>query len=90
MDNKSTQKQVFAAIETERRFQNLDAKQKKQEDALPVAGEMIVLDQLLADARQAYLKAEIYKDTAALDVIRQIAGVAVRCLEIHGVIERVW
>lgn len=90
MDSKSTQKQVFDSIATERRFQDLEDKKFKREGHEPVASELLAMDAALSEARLAYLKAETYKAEAAIEFVRQIAGIAVRCLEHHGVIDRVW
>lgn len=86
----STQKEVFDVVAGERRFQDLHAKQIKNETINPISGEVLVVEYLLDRVREVYSKADLHQDTAALDLMRQIAAVSVRCMERHGVIERVW
>jgi hypothetical protein len=85
---KATQDEVFAAIKDERRYQNLLPKTRSDGKMLPVAGEILLMEELLAKTRLAYY--DNAGDQQALDRIRKLVGVGVRCLENHGVIPRVW
>ena len=86
---KSTRKAVFEAIEGERRYQDLKPRKKGTDVAvLPVAGEIIAMQQAVYRAMLAY--GSDGDECRALDAMREAVAFGVRCLENHGVIERVW
>lgn len=86
-EKRSTQKQVFDAVSTERRYQDLLPK-ARTEGKDSVADFLLRIAEDADRARAAYLDSD--GDVAARDNVRKIAAHAVHCLEIHGVIERVW
>jgi len=71
---------VFALIEDERQYQdNIGC------PPVSLEGELLLLGDYVDRARRAY--AENFGDeteTAARDVVRKIAAIAVRCIENHG------
>ncbi len=76
---------VFAVIVDERRHQD-----KKwgtiQDHPHEVGSWLTILDQLVEDAKRAYMSQR--GDAGALDEIRQVVGVGVACMEQHGVVHR--
>ena len=88
-ENKSTRKQVFDAIDGERRWQDIKpATGGKSTEVLPAPGELVVMQHLLYQAMLAYAKSG--DSPKVMEVIREVAATAVRCLERHGVTERTW
>jgi len=86
-ENKSTQKSVFDAVVAERRYQDLLPKNRSDGKIRTVEGELLLLEDYIARARKAWV--DNAGDTQALDVVRKVVSIGVRCLEVHGVIERV-
>lgn len=76
---------VFAVIVDERNHQD-----KKwgtiEEHPHEVGSWLTILDQLVEDAKRAYMSQR--GDAGALDEIRKVVGVGVACMEQHGVVHR--
>lgn len=77
--------EVFDAIAKEREFQD-----KKwgaiEEHPHEVGSWILIMEQLLNDARQAYMSER--GDHGALDELRKVVSVGVACMEQHGVVPR--
>lgn len=88
IEKKSTQKQVFDALSTERRYQDLLPKTRTDGEPRTVGDYLLMLEEYVHRARVAWV--DHPGDVEALDVVRKVGGIAVHCMEDHGAIERVW
>lgn len=78
--------EVYAVIDRERDYQN-DLKSDRTDGSDKSVGEyLVMLDTYINLAKTGWTMQAGNK--AALDCIRKIAAVAVRCMEEHGVVER--
>lgn len=82
--NKLSRKEVYKAIDSERNYQDtLSSTRTDRPDGQHSVGEFLVLLKEYTDrALQAWT--DNPGDAAALDVLRKVAGIAVRCMEQHG------
>jgi hypothetical protein len=79
--------EVYRAIDSERDYQDSLIEGGKFEQSVhSVAAEILMMEDYVARARKAFT--DNYGDEAALEVVRKIAGLAVRCMEHHGVKSR--
>ncbi len=78
--------EVIKAIEGERAYQ----RELNQNDAnMSIEAELLLLEEYVLKARQTWTGTfGDAKETATRDAIRKIAGIAVRCMENHGVVMR--
>jgi hypothetical protein len=78
-------KDVYAFIDKERTYQ--DAKWGTiQQHPHEVGSWLLIMDQLLADARQEWTRGP--GDYGALDELRKVVAVGVACMEQHGAVQR--
>jgi len=87
--------EVYAAIDSERDYQdrvwaeNNPANPTHPTDPRPLSiGEDILLIEEYARRARAKWTGELRPEIGALDIIRKIAGIAVRCMETHGAPKR--
>ena len=75
--------EVFAVIESERKYQNAKDPTWNHEGKAPVGVEILLMEEYLLLARKAW---SISKDDGiALDILRKVVGIGVRCFENHKV-----
>ena len=79
----------------ERVYQAIDGERNYQEEHVPLDGrilsvgdEILLLESYLQKARDAWTTDFDNPELTALEMLRKVAGVAVRCLEHHGAPER--
>jgi hypothetical protein len=85
----ATREQVFAAINTERAYQEAQIGNSKRHEGQPpmTPGEYILcMEKCLADARVTWYAPD--GGAACLDHVRKVAALAVSCMELHGAPER--
>jgi hypothetical protein len=82
----SSRKHVFDCITSEREYQDLTAQNWNHKGHPSIAAELLMMEEYLLKARTAYCGTR--DDAETLDVLRKIAGIAVRCLENYGVAPR--
>lgn len=75
-------KMAFAAIEQERRYQDDMWPEAREESAYSVEGFQLIFGRYLRQAVDAWV--DNAGDERALDVVRKLAAIAVRCMEING------
>lgn len=83
---KTSRKEVYAAIDTERKYQDSLWPQDGRPDApnpLTIGEFVLLMDAYLADAKDAWRK-EKKPEMKTLDIVRKVAGIAVNCMEQHG------
>ena len=78
--------EVYNVIDQERAYQEKAWPRDADKVALPVAGELLLMESYLHDARQAYTK--YAGDTQCLDMMRKAVAIGIRCFENHGVPSR--
>ena len=89
-ESKSTRKEVFDAIDNERRHQDIRPKAGgTNAEFMSLAGEIICMQRLLYKAMLAY-SGETDNAAQVLDVMREATATGFRCLEHYGVTERMW
>ncbi len=75
---------AYDAIDSERAYQDgLWPSHVDQQTPLTPGEELLLLEEYLAAAREVWV-GERRPEVKTLNVIRKIAGIAVRCLETHG------
>lgn len=85
----STRKEVYEAIDTERNYQDSLRKDGTFEvHDLTSGQEILMIEEYALRARQAWTNNSGVNPTDALDVIRKIAALCVRCMENNGVVQR--
>ena len=77
-----TRAEVYAAIDSERDYQDRLGADRTAGQAHPVGSYLTMLRHYLREAEEAWTKTA--GDAAALESIRKIAGISVRCMEDHG------
>ena len=87
MSTSQPRSKVYEAIDGERAYQDINSSGWEHKGGPSVEAELLLLEEYVMRARNAWSVSE--GNTAALDVIRKVAGVAVRCLENHGCPPRV-
>lgn len=80
----TTRENVYKCIDGEREYQNKLNWNHKDHPSLEA--EILLMEEYLLKARQQWTNSD--DDTLALDIIRKITGMGVRCLENHGCPER--
>jgi hypothetical protein len=78
---------VYRVIDGERDYQDKLWGQGDANGALSVGEEILLIEQYSAMARAAWARTAA-PEIDALDIIRKIAGMTVRCMENHGAIPR--
>ncbi len=73
-------KEVYRLIDNEREYQ--DCKWKDRGD-VSIATELLILQEHLDKAKKSYISLG-FNGRLALDQIRKIVAIGVRCLETHG------
>lgn len=85
---KATRAEAYAAINTERAYQESRwPVGVNYANELSVGDFILLIEEYAARARAAWAK-QSYPETDALDNMRKIGGIAVRCMETHGAIPR--
>lgn len=84
----ATRKEVYVAIDGERAFQNQVTPDRPEAKVKSVGDCLTAMRYHLGLADAAWTGQG--SDDRALDYIRKIAGLAVHCMEDHGVIPREW
>lgn len=86
---KTTRADVYAAIDTERDYQDRvwAGTGSSGHGVLSIGEEILLIEEYAARARSARSR-ETYPEQVALEMIRKIAGIAVHCTEDHGAIPR--
>ena len=79
-----TREKVYKVIDTEREYQN----ETWPEGDNQTIGDFILLIEEYASQARNYWSKEHPPEINALNSIRKIAGIAVRCMECHGAIPR--
>jgi len=84
---KTSRDEVYAAIDGERDYQD-SLRETGQFANLthPVAAEILMLESYVARARASWVDNKGVEP--ALQMIRKVAGIAVRCMETHGAPKR--
>ncbi len=85
---KATREEVYAAIDTERAYQDRLGPERAEFDETGhirdhSVGDYLVMLQVYVD-RAFRAWTDNPGDAAALDVLRKVAGIAVHCMEDHG------
>jgi hypothetical protein len=75
------QEVVFDILKEEREYQDSLWTGKHS-----VGEEILLMEQYMHDARESWVKNK--GDTAALDIIRKVTAMGIRCMENNGVISR--
>jgi hypothetical protein len=79
--------EVYRRVDGERDYQDSFITGKKFEDKIhSVEAEILMMSSYIRKAEDAWTNNK--GEEAALDVVRKIAGLAIRCLEHHGCPER--
>lgn len=78
---------VYKLIDGERDYQDTQWPEQAAEDsdarALSIGEDILLMEEYIANARTSW-SVERRPETGALDIIRKIAGIVVRCMENHG------
>ena len=74
--------QVFDRLRDEREYQDSFVDKYSHKGNPSVEAEILMMEEYLALARSAWVKTK--GDDAALDILRKVAGIAIRCFENHG------
>jgi hypothetical protein len=85
----ATRQEVYAAIDGERDYQDQVWQESGNNgpNKLSTGDFILLIEEYAARARKAFCS-EAYPERGAHDHIRKIAGIAVNCMEQHGVVER--
>ena len=77
--------EVYKIIDTERTYQDRDLLDKNwnHKGNPSVEAELLIMEEYMSKARTAWCNCS--DNSEVLDVLRKVAGVAVRCFENHGV-----
>jgi hypothetical protein len=84
--NKGSQQEVFEALKEERVYQDNLSPERTDNHYRTVAEELVLMKTYLERAFVAWT--DNPGDEQALDVIRKVGGMAVRCMENNGVVRR--
>ena len=82
---KTTRAQVYAAVDTERDYQDAQRGNSKRHEGQPpmTPGEYILcMEKCLHDARDTWYRPD--GGHACLDYIRKVTALGVSCMELHG------
>jgi len=82
----SSREHVFDCITSEREYQDKTVQKWNHKGHPPIAAELLMMEEYLLKARTAWCNTR--DDAETLDVLRKIAGIAVRCLENYGAVPR--
>lgn len=82
----SSTQEIMDAIDGERAYQ----RELNENDAdISIAAELLLLEEYIQRARAIWIGSiGDGRETATRDAIRKVAGIAVRCMENHGVVFR--
>jgi len=83
---KATREQVYIAIDSEREFQDFHWQNPDgsgDPNPLTVGENLLLIEEYIERARSEWSK-ESRPEVRTLNMIRKIAGIAVRCMEEHG------
>ena len=83
----STWEETVLAVESERQYQDLLAPHQVEEP-LSIGEEIALLHKYLAQTLEAWSNDFKYPEMDALEGIRKVAGISMRCMENHGAIKR--
>ncbi len=75
----STRQEVYVAVDGERDYQEV-----LNPDTLSIGDEILLLEEYAERARYEWSIDFGEPETEALNMIRKIAGIAIRCMEHHG------
>lgn len=78
----TTRQAVYAAIDGERAYQDAKWGGRNHDNVESIANFILYIERYLNQAKAALVDST--HDTAALDVIRKVAALAVVCMEVHG------
>lgn len=81
----ATRAEVYSAINGERHYQ--DSLWPEGRAALSVGDFILMVEEYAARARKEWA-GQLYPETKALDHMRKIGAIAVRCMETHGAVVR--
>ena len=85
---KSTRAEVYAVLDGERDHQDAGpADYIAPASALSVGDEILLMEQYLSQARAAWARSGA-PETAALEEIRKVTAMGVRCMQTNGAIPR--
>lgn len=86
VENKRSRSMVYAAIDSERNYQDAGAgnaaRHPNQPKSMTPGEHILCMEKCLADARDAWYKPD--GGTACLDFIRKVTALGVQCMEHHG------
>ena len=83
ISRRCTRNEVYAAVDSEREYQEDLEPSLTQQDRHTIPGELVLMKVYLDRAMEAWVNPRNDIE-AALNHIRKIAGIAVRCMENHG------
>lgn len=82
-----TREKVYEAINTERYYQD-NVWPRGEEPEFSTGEEILLIEEYVLRAREAWTGEKQGEESETLNAIRKIAGIAVRCMEKHGVQQR--
>lgn len=77
---------VYSVIDGERDYQDEQAAKWDHKGIPSVAAELLMMEEYMAKARTMWVNST--NDQAALDMLRKVVGIGVRCFENHSVPSR--
>jgi hypothetical protein len=83
---KPERSEIYSVIDGERDYQDTLGPNRTAGKEHQVGSYLLMLNEYVAKAQRAWTDGA--GDVAALDVIRKIAGICVRCMEVHGMPHR--
>lgn len=88
---KATRAEVYAALDSEREYQDTVGAAAigdvTEADSLSVGDSILMMEEYLLRARKEWTDSAS-PELEALRIIRKVAGIAVRCMEVHGALPR--
>lgn len=85
----ATRQEVYAAVDTERDYQDAQKGNAKRHEGQPpmMPGEyLLCMEKCLHDAREMWYKPD--GGEACLDFVRKVTALGVSCMELHGAPKR--
>jgi hypothetical protein len=80
---RATRAEVYHAIDSERTYQDRIWPAAANQPQLSIGEFVLMLDEYVARARKEWTN-EKRPENLTLEVVRKIAGIAVKCMEHHG------
>lgn len=77
---------VYKVIDGERNYQESQNKKWDHQGKITVEAEILMMEEYIKKLREAWVNN--YGPDQALDVMRKVVGIGVRCFENHGCPER--